>query len=173
MAPTGNAGAPIAAWPGAATWPVHSRAGRASATATPPVGWTPRRISGTSLSQPTAMTATKIIVAKMNSARPVWDNPRASWDKVRQCGEIPWPCCKASSQFLRTYDSQQPRGGHRVFRFSSNPPSLLPQRESGAHLDPYSQSRRNGNPNPFSPSNPVGVCRNVPVGTSTCPPGAS
>ena len=42
----------------------------------------------------------------------------------------------------------------RVFRLSSNPLSLLPQRESGAHFDPYSRhSRRSGNPELFSPSN--------------------
>ena len=116
-------------------------------------------------------------------------------------------------------------GAARVFRLSSNPPSLLPRLESGDHLDPYSpsfspqresgvyfdpysplllppresgvyldpyslyscrhgnlesiwiptprHSRRNGNPEPLSPSTLVGVCRNVPVGTSTCLHGAS
>ena len=34
-------------------------------------------------------------------------------------------------------------------------------------------SRRNGNPEPFSPSTLVRVCRNVPVGTSTCLHGAA
>ena len=68
-------------------------------------------ISGTSLSQPTAMSATRIIAAKMNSARPCWDNPRPSSDRLHQCRKIPGYYSKASSQFLRTYDSPQHREG--------------------------------------------------------------
>ena len=60
----------------------------------------------------------------------------------------------------------------RVSRLSSNPPSLLPYRESGSHLNPYlpSFSSQRESRALFQP-NPVRVCRNVPVGTSTCPPG--
>ena len=78
----------------------------------------------------------------------------------------------------------------RIFRLSWNPPSLVPQRESGSLLPVIIMkigvfilrtwswktiriSHRSGNPESFSPSNLVRVCRNVPVGTSTCPPGAS
>ena len=94
----------------------------------------------------------------------------------------------------------------RIFRLSSNPPSLLPQRESGSILPVIiikigvfilmrglDKAIRNYYENrlfsfscvvleehpQFSPQwesrvpNLVRVCRNVPVGTSTCPPGAS
>ena len=79
-----------------------------------------------------------------------------------------------------------PLSGRRVFRLSSNPLSILPRRESGGHLDPYSPSFPWQHLNlalhfvcefsesrALSPSNPLRVCRNVPVGTSTRLPGAS
>ena len=63
-----------------------------------------------------------------------------------------------------------PLSGRRVFRLSSNPLSILPRRESGVYLDPYSPSFPSQRESrALSPSNPLRVCRNVPVGTSTRP----
>ena len=45
-------------------------------------------ISATSLSQPTGMSATRIIAARKNSARPVRDSQWASWGKLRRYREI-------------------------------------------------------------------------------------